>query len=135
MKPVKEEIRHSLKSLYNLSYMIRVKPIDPELFNKKLFIETLNLLIAINKRGEKIESELGISLEKYEDDFYAVIQNLLKMVFNEHQILVIDTYITQLVENTEWEGTIVVQTRKEKVTKQFKTPEEVWDVLKMLENI
>lgn len=135
MKSAKEEIRHSLKSLYNLPYMIKVKPISPDSFNRKLFVETLNLLTAIGKRGDRIRTEMGISLEEYEDDFYAVINNLFKMVFNETQITLIDTYLVQIATNAEWDGKIVIETKKEKITKEFKTPEEVWDVLKILENI
>lgn len=133
MNPVKEQIRSRLKLVSNLPYMIKIKPLDRELRNKKLFIDTLSLLTSIEERSIKLEEEEGVSLTRYEDDFYEVIHNLFMMLFNDAQFALLQLYYTSLVSNAEWDGTISLKVRNKESTHNFRTPEEVWNVLKLLE--
>lgn len=129
----REKIRTSLKSIYNLSYMIKVKDLDPDVLNKKLFIDNLNLLTELDERSVKLEEE-GVNLIGYEDTFYLIIENLFRMIFNPQQFALLQTYRQQLVYNEEWDGKITVNKDKKSMQYNFRTPEEVWNVLKLFEN-
>ena len=112
--------------------MIKIKPVDQDASNRKLFIESLSLLNDLDTRSIDLEEKLGISLVGYEETFYTVIENLFKIIFNESQFAVLQAYRYQLVTNEDWDGTITLETNKTETTYSFKTPEEVWDVLKLL---
>ena len=38
-------------------------------------------------------------------------------------------YLYQLVPDKEWDGTIVIEKNKKEATVDFKTPEDVWNVI------
>ena len=65
----------------------------------------------------------------YEEQFFSVIENLMKMCFNAEQLSLIQMYLYQLVPDKEWDGTITISKNKKEQTVAFKTPEDVWDVV------
>ena len=67
----------------------------------------------------------------YEDQFFSVIENLMKMSFNKSQLGLIQMYLYQLSPDKSWDGKITVEvakTKEEKVV-NFKTPLDVWKVI------
>ena len=130
----KKRIRQTLFSLYPLSY--RIKELEPskEFMNKKLFTQAIESLRKIEDRRDFMQEELGIDLTTYEDEFFLVIENLLKLHFNKAQLALIQMYLYQLTPDRDWDGTITIepQGRAEMIV-NFKTPEDVWEVLKKIE--
>lgn len=126
----KKRIRQTLYSIFPLSY--RIKPLTPsrEFMEKKLFIEILNGLKKIDDRRDFMHSEIGMDMTVYEDQFFHVIENLIKLHFTKEQQALIQMYLYQLVPDKEWDGTITIEKNKVEETVPFKTPEQVWDVLK-----
>ena len=66
----------------------------------------------------------------YEDQFFNVIENLFKLVFNKSQLGLIQMYLYQLMPDKEWDGTITVEVGKEEETLPFKSADDVWNVIK-----
>jgi len=97
--------------------------------NKTLFIEVLEQLRKIEDRREFLEEEIGMDMTVYEDQFFAVIENLFKLAFNKEQLALIQLYLYQLVPDSEWDGTIVIEVQKQEETVSFKAPEDVWKVI------
>ena len=130
VKPIKK-IREVLFSLHPLSYRIRTKGLDKESMNKKLFTGVISQLKKIEDRRDFMAEEIGMDMTTYEDQFFNVIEDLMKMSFNKTQLGLIQTYLYTLSPDKSWDGTIVVEvgeSKKEKVVK-FKTPEDVWKVV------
>ena len=130
VKPIKK-IREVLFSLHPLSYHIRTKGLDKESMNKKLFTGVINQLKKIEDRRDFMAEEIGMDMTTYEDQFFNVIEDLMKMSFNKTQLGLIQTYLYTLSPDKSWDGTIVVEvgeSKEEKVVK-FKTPEDVWKVV------
>jgi len=130
VKPIKK-IREVLFSLHPLSYRIRTKGLDKESMNKKLFTGVINQLKKIEDRRDFMAEEIGMDMTTYEDQFFNVIEDLMKMSFNKTQLGLIQTYLYTLSPDKSWDGTIVVEvgeSKEEKVVK-FKTPEDVWKVV------
>ena len=73
--------------------------------------------------------EIGMDMTVYEDQFFNVIENLMKMHFNKEQLALIQTYLYQLVPDKEWDGTITLEKAKKETVYNFKTPEDVWRVI------
>jgi hypothetical protein len=126
-----KKIREVLFSLHPLSYRIKKKGLDKESMNKKLFTGVIKQLKQIEDRRDFMAEEIGMDMTTYEDQFFNVIEDLMKMSFNKSQLGLIQLYLYTLSPDKEWDGTIVVEvgeSKEEKVVK-FKTPEEVWKVV------
>jgi len=129
----KKRIRQTLFSIHPLSYRIKVKSPDKQTMDKKLFIEVLKQLRQIEERRDFMQEEIGMDMTAYEDQFFSVIENLMKMHFKKEQLALIQMYLYQLVPDKEWDGTITIEKNKKEETVPFKQPEDVWEVIKKFE--
>lgn len=130
----REKIRQTLNSKHKLEFHINHKPLDKDTMNKKIFIETLEVLKKIEDRRDFMEDELGLDMTTYEDKFMQVIENLFRLAFNDSQVALIKLYLYELVPDKEWDGTITVEEKEKEKQVKFKTPSDVWKVLKKLED-
>ena len=130
MKSLRNNIRKVLKTRLDLVYIIRSKEPDKETMNKKIFIEVIEGIKKIEERKDFLAEEIGMDMTLYEDQFFSVIENLFKLVFNKSQLGLIQMYLYQLIPDKEWDGTITVEVGKEERTLPFKSPEDVWNVIK-----
>jgi len=128
----KKKLREVLFSIYPLSYRIRELTPDKETMNKKLFIEVITQLKKVEDRRDFMQEEIGMDMTMYEEQFFSVIENLMKMHFKKEQLALIQLYLYQLVPDKEWDGTITIENNKKEQIVNFKTPEDVWDVIKTL---
>jgi len=126
----KKKIREVLFSIHPLSYRIRQLTPDKNTMNKKLFIQVMKQLRQIEERRDFMAEEIGMDMTTYEDQFFNVIENLMKMHFKKEQLALIQMYLYQLVPDKEWDGTITIENNKKEETVPFKQPEDVWDVIK-----
>lgn len=125
----KKKVRQVLYNIHPLSYRIKVKEPDKDTMDKKLFIEVMQQLKQIEERRDFMAEEIGMDMTAYEDQFFAVIENLMKMHFKKEQLALIQMYLYQLVPDKEWDGTITIEKDKQEEIVPFKTPEEVWNVV------
>ena len=102
--------------------------------NKKLFIQIMQQLRKIEDRRDFMAEEIGMDMTTYEDQFFQVIEDLMKMCFNKEQLALIQMYLYQLVPDKEWDGTITVEKNKKEETVPFKEPNDVWKVIKKFDN-
>ena len=129
-----KRIREVLNSIHPLSYRIKVKQPSKSYIDKKLFIEVIKQLRQIEERRDFMQEEIGMDMTTYEDQFFTVIENLMKMHFNKEQLALIQMYLYQLVPDKEWDGTITVERDKKEEVVPFKKPDDVWDVIKTFDN-
>tara|TARA_B100001093_G_C26741659_1_gene976966 strand:- start:727 stop:1131 length:405 start_codon:yes stop_codon:yes gene_type:complete len=128
IEPIKK-IRQTLFSIHPLSYRIKKKTLDKASMDKKLFIEVITILKQIEERRDFMVDEIGMDVTAYEDKFFSVIENLMKMHFSKEQLALIQMYLYQLVPDKEWDGTITVTKNKVEENVPFKKPEDVWKVI------
>jgi len=126
----KKVLRQTLFSIHPLSYRIKIKTPDKDTMDKKLFTTVLKQIRTIEERRDFMQQEIGMDMTAYEDQFFAVIENLMKMHFNKEQLALIQMYLYQLVPDKEWDGTITVEKNKKEETVPFKDPNDVWNVIK-----
>ena len=130
----RKKVRQVLFSIHPLSYRIKEKSPSNEHMNKKIFIEVLEELKLIEERRDFMEEEIGMDMTQYEDQFFSVIENLFKLAFNKQQLGLIQLYLYQLVPDKEWDGTITIEQKNEEKDVNFKTPEDVWNVVNLFTN-
>jgi hypothetical protein len=129
MTDPKKILRQTLFSIHPLSYRIKITELPKEDMTKKLFIEVMKQMRQIEERKDFMAEEIGMDMTAYEDQFFAVIENLMKMTFNKEQCALIQMYLYQLVPDKEWDGTITIEKDKKEETLPFKTPDNVWEVI------
>ena len=83
----------------------------------------------IEERRDFMAEEIGMDMTTYEDQFFSVIENLMKMHFKKEQLALIQMYLYQLVPDKEWDGTITIEKDKKEEIVPFKQPEDVWNVI------
>tara|TARA_R110002153_G_scaffold152107_1_gene303624 strand:+ start:3607 stop:4011 length:405 start_codon:yes stop_codon:yes gene_type:complete len=126
---LKKRIRQTLNSISPLSYRIKVRELNKDSMDKKLFIEVIKQMRSIEERRDFMQEEIGMDMTTYEDQFFTVIENLMKMHFSKEQLALIQMYLYQLVPDNEWDGTITIEKNKKEETVPFKQPSDVWEVI------
>ena len=126
----KKRLRQTLHSINPVGYRIRTKSPSPEVMQKKVFIEIIEGIKRIEERKDFMASEIGMDMSVYEDQFFLVIENLFKLAFSKEQIALIQLYVYELIPDKEWDGTITVEVNRKEETVNFKTPSDVWEVIK-----
>ena len=129
----KKRLRQVLFSIHPLSYRIKQKGLDKQSMDKNLFIEVIQQLKKIEDRRDFMNSEIGMDMTAYEDQFFHVIENLMKMHFSKEQLGLIQTYLYTLSPDKEWDGTITMEKNKNPKVVPFKTPTQVWEVISNLD--
>ena len=132
MTDPKKKLRQTLHSVYKLKYRIKLRTPSRELMEKKIFIDVLKQLKQIEERKDFMAEEIGMDMTAYEDQFFAVIENLLRLHYNKEQLALIQMYLYQLVPDKDWDGTITVEKNNEESTVPFKRAEDVWKVIESL---
>ena len=130
MKSLKDKLRKVLKNNLDVSYTIRIKKPDRITMNKKIFIDVIRELKKIEDRRDFLAEEIGMDMTVYEDQFFNVIENLFKLAFNKSQLGLIQMYLYQLSPDKEWDGTITIEEGKSEQKVPFKSPVDVWNVIK-----
>lgn len=128
---IKHLLRAQLKHQHKLKYRIKEKPRSRDIVNKELFLDTLKTLKEINERTEFSVVEIGIDPTAYEEKFFDVIENLMKIAFNKQQVSLITMYLNEIpyTSEDEWDGTITIKVGTVQHTIAFKTPEDVWNAI------
>ena len=124
-------LRQILKDVIPLKYRIKEVPRNREAMTKELFIEIVKLLKEIDDRTNFVASEIGMDTTQYEDKFYRVIENLMRIAFNREQVFLIELYLNEIDYNDkeEWDGSISVTVEKKEQKIAFRTPEDVWEAI------
>ena len=129
----KKKLRETLFSIHKLSYRIKVTEPPKELMEKKLFVEIIDALRKIEDRRDFMQDEIGMDMTAYEDQFFQVIENLMKLHFNKEQLALIQLYLYQLIPDKEWDGTITIEDGKVEKVVAFKSASDVWNVVNSLQ--
>ena len=128
-----EALRKVLKQNFDLSWRFRTIKQTSEQMNKELFIQVIKSLKEIDDRTEFLESEIGMGVTQYEDKFFNVIENLMKMVYNKHQLHLVRLYIYEInPKDPDWDGMVTVEVGTKETELPFKTPVDLWNAIQIV---
>ena len=128
----KKKLRETLFSIHKLSYRIKVTEPPKDLMDKKLFIEIIDTLKKIEDRKDFLQDEIGMDMTVYEDQFFLVIENLIKLHFNQEQQALIRLYLYELRVEEDWDGTITIEQNNNEKVVEFKTAADLWKIISLL---
>lgn len=126
---MKKGIRQIVNNYLQIKVTLRESSMTQDNLDKKLFIDSLNLLREIDDRRDFMEEELGVDLSVYEEKFLQVIENLFRMHFSKEQLSLIQHYVYVIPTLQNWDGKVDMTDGKEIITVDFETPEQVWNVI------
>ena len=129
MSDPRKVLRQTLHSIHPIKYRIRKISPDRETMTKLAFIRIIKGLQKIEDRRDFMQTEIGLDMTLYEDQFFAIIEDLFKLVFNKEQLALIQMYLFQLQPDKGWDGTITIEKNKKEQKVNFRTPEDVWNVI------
>jgi hypothetical protein len=127
-----------IKDLYKSKFKVSTRVTKVQLGKKSermtkiFFVEAVKGLRQIIETSENLREDQGIDLVGIEDQYYSVITSLLRMSFSEAQIQLIDYYLFDMPIEDDFQGKIEVMKGKKTETYVFTTPEDLWDVLKVV---
>lgn len=130
-KPI-TSIRSILHEIHSIRYRIKKLTPDEATMNKSAFVRIITNLKKIEDRRDFLADEIGLDVTMYEETFFSVIEDLFKICFSKEQLALIQLYLYQLVPDKEWDGTITIEEGKQEKIVNFKSPEDVWNVIENL---
>ena len=98
--------------------------------HKKFFLSTLNTLISIQERTDKIFTEYGLNLIMYEDLYFTVIEDLVYEHYGDQIAEVMFWYVNGAKIQTDEEQFIEDKDTGKKY--KVKTPLQVYNICKKL---
>lgn len=124
-----KELRQAISSYLKVSVRISQKQLSADLMEKKLFIDSIQLLREIEDRKDFMESEIGVDMSVYEEKFLQVIENLFRIHYSKEQLALIQFYLYQIPLIQDYDGKIDLADGKEVITVEFETPEDVYKII------
>lgn len=100
--------------------------------DRKLFIQSIELLIEIDERQQFMLEELGVDLITFEDKHFRVIENLFSMLYSPEQLRFIEKFIYDRPKKKVKRTVNLLIDGEEEVKMPFNTPEDLWEVVQIL---
>ena len=94
---------------------------------KQLFCEILQNLQFVNGRTMGMKHDYKINMMEYDDPFYVIIENLVKLKFSKEQQNLINWWLYDKFLPTG--ETLILTDKKTNEVIPSDTPEEIWDLI------
>ena len=123
-----EKIKSYIDDVLGTKSSLRKKLPSKISHKKELFCEVLQNLQFINGRTMGMKHDYKVNMMDYDDPFYIIIENLIKLNYTQEQQNVINWWLYDKFLPT---GEVLMLTNKE--TEEIipsDTPEDVWDLIK-----
>ena len=130
MNYLSEYIKKESKDVLGININVVEKRRTFKDMEKELFVECVKTLQEVDERSTFLIDEIGINAVSYEDKFFLIIENLLKLRFNEDQLEVIQAYLHK--EKDENEVTILI--KGEEKDFDFETASDLYKIVTALQN-
>lgn len=132
-------INDVVSSIVEAQYEIKKLGLPKKGMDRLLFIKNIELFQKLENKRNTLEETVGIDMSMYDDDFYQIIENMYRMVFNEDQIDLIKCFLYELLPDPDFDGKIEINwsdypqsdnTGEQEVT--FATASDVWFIIQQL---
>ena len=133
-----EEIVQALSKCFSAKFKVKVEEKkQKEKMNKAVFKKILLSLKEAVEKSSEAKEMIGIDLSGFEEPFVKAIEELLHLSFTDDQIFIINLYLYEEYEfEDDWDGKIKVVTKGgTSQSYDFKTPEDVWNVVQIVGNV
>lgn len=129
---IQELVKDKLLKKLGVSFSVSSKQIEGSELDRKLFIQSIELLIEIDERQQFMLEELGIDLITFEDKHFRVIENLFNMLFSTEQLMFIEKFVYDKPKKGTKKLVTVYLDGEEARRMPFNTPEDLWEIIQIL---
>ena len=127
---MKDKIKKALLSIGGKNVKVKENKKSLENKHKKFFLSTLNTLISIQERTDKVFTEYGLNFIMYEDLYFTIIEDLVYEHYGDQIAEVMFWYVNGAKIQTDEEQFIEDKDTGKKY--KVKTPLQVYNVCKKL---
>jgi hypothetical protein len=124
-------VKITLEEMIGTDLSLRRKKKNENDLNRELFEKTINALERANIRTAIVGTEFSIDLSNYDELFYDIIDNLVKMNFGKEASELIFFYV---YERLNPDGTINELRDQNDVPIILNNPTELWDLVNVIKN-
>ena len=129
---IQELIEEKLSKKLGASFKVRQRELEGYELDRRLFIQSVELLVEIDDRQQFMMEELGVDLVSYEDKFFRVIENLFYMAFSPEQIRFIEKFVYDKPKKDTKKLVTLRFNGDEERKMPFNTPEDLWEIIQIL---
>ena len=124
-------VKITLEEMIGTDLSLRRKKKNENDLNRELFEKTINALERANIRTAIVGTEFSIDLSNYDELFYDIVDNLVKMNFGKEASELIFFYV---YERLNPDGTINELRDQNDVPIILNNPTELWDLVNVIKN-
>jgi hypothetical protein len=107
---------------------------QPQITEKEMFIETIDMLYSCWIRSNAAYESFKINLLEYEEKYFQVIENFILLKYGDWKTEIILWYIFAREDDEENIAPLIIQSKgKEDEEVILKSSAELWDLLERLE--
>lgn len=129
---IQELVKDKLLKKLGVSFSVSSRQIKGSDLDRKLFIQSIEILREIDDRQQFMLEELGIDLITFEDKHFRVIENLFSMLFSTEQLMFIEKFIYDKPKKSTKKLVTVHLDGAAPVRMPFNTPEDLWEIIQIL---
>jgi hypothetical protein len=124
-------VKITLEEMIGTDLSLRRKKKNENDLNRELFEKTINALERANIRTAIVGTEFSIDLSNYDELFYDIVDNLVRMNFGKEASELIFFYV---YERLNPDGTINELRDQNDVPIILNNPTELWDLVNVIKN-
>ena len=125
-------VKEKLLQKLGVSFSVSSKQIEGSELDRRLFIQSIEILREIDDRQQFMLEELGIDLITFEDKHFRVIENLFSMLFNPEQLMFVEKFVYDKPKKGTKKVVTVHLDGGEARKMPFNTPEDLWEIIQIL---
>ena len=124
-----DKVKSTIENLIGASTTLKRRRKTEEDFNKEKFEIIIRTLEEVEVRSTLLEEDFNLGIQKYDDKFYIIIDNLLELYLGKEAIEVVDFYLFGRINN---DGTANEMLDSQGNAIPLNNPNDLWDIIQFI---
>jgi hypothetical protein len=124
-----DKVKSTIETFIGASTTLKRRRKTEDDFNKEKFEIIIRTLEEVEVRSTLLEEDFNLGLQKYDDKFYIIIDNLLELYLGKEVIEIVDFYLFGRIND---DGTTNEILDPQGNTVPLNNPSDLWDVIQFM---
>tara|TARA_R110000796_G_scaffold9485_2_gene32313 strand:- start:725 stop:1132 length:408 start_codon:yes stop_codon:yes gene_type:complete len=131
---IQELVKDKLLKKLGVSFSVSSTQLEGSALDRKLFVQSIELLQELDDRQLFMLEELGIDMISFEDKHFRVIENLFQLLYSDDQLMFIEKFVYN--KGTKKKKKLVKVLLSGGIPRKmpFNTPEDLWEIIQILQD-
>jgi hypothetical protein len=125
-----DKVKSTIETFIGASTTLKRRRKTEEDFNKEKFEIIIRTLEEIEVRSTLLEEDFNLGLQKYDDKFYTVIDNLLELYLGKEAMELVNFYLFDRISESDGEPNEVLDSTGNPVP--LNNPSDLWDIIQFM---